>query len=83
MNHVTIENSLSDGISIVSRGGDSKGPVLSNAVFRNVTVTKCGLGVEGKHALWIDSTVMGSVAIEKSTIKEIKNEAKHFAIVNP
>ncbi|HSZ72191.1 MAG TPA: right-handed parallel beta-helix repeat-containing protein [Cytophagaceae bacterium] len=79
---VNIDNSMSDGISIVTRGADSKGPELTNAVFRNVNITKPGIGVEGKHALWIDNSSRGSVTIEKSKITDIKNESKNFNVVN-
>jgi hypothetical protein len=79
---VNIEKSFSDGISVVSRGADSKGPSLSNAVFRNVNISKSGIGAEGKHALWIDSNARGSVIIEKSKISDINNESKNFTVTN-
>jgi len=82
INHVNIENSLSDGISIVSRIDYQVKPELSNAIFKNVKISKSGIGAEGKHALWIDNTANGSVTIEGSTIADIKNEAKNFTVVN-
>ncbi|MDB5256947.1 MAG: parallel beta-helix repeat [Chitinophagaceae bacterium] len=80
--NTNIENSFSDGISIVTRGADSKGPELTNAVFKNVTITKSGIGATDKHALWIDNTARGSVTIEQSKITDVKNESKNFTVTN-
>jgi hypothetical protein len=78
--NTNIENSFSDGISIVTRGADNKGPELTNAVFQNVTIAKSGIGATDKHALWIDNTGRGSVTIEQSKITDIKNESKNFVV---
>jgi hypothetical protein len=80
--NVTIDNSLSDAMSIVSRIDYQVKPELSNAIFKNIKISKTGIGTEGKHALWIDNTANGSVTIEGSNISDIKNEATNFTVVN-
>jgi len=80
INNVKIENSLSDGIGIVSRMGE-KAPVLSDAVLNNVTIGKFGIGTEGKHGLYIDKDVNGRLTVIGSKISETKNESNSFTII--
>jgi hypothetical protein len=80
LNNVSITNSLSDGIGIVSRLNKDKEPVLSNTVFKNVTVSKYSTGTKGKFAFYIDKNVRGSVTVENSKLSETKNESGGFTI---
>ncbi|MFL5728099.1 MAG: glycosyl hydrolase family 28-related protein [Cytophagaceae bacterium] len=80
--NINIDNSFSDAMSIVSRIDYQVKPELSNAIFKNIKISKSGIGAEGKHALWIDNTANGTVTIEGSNITDIKKEAANFSVVN-
>ncbi len=80
MNNLHIENSLSDGLSVVAKNKDGKTGVLSNAIFKNIKISNYGIGVKGKYGLWIAGDAHGSLNLAQSGIKEIKNESKDFVI---
>lgn len=82
INNVTIDNSLSDGIGVVTRLNNGKAPKLSNAVFNNVTISKFGIGAEGKKGLSIDKDAEGSIAVVNSNLSESRNDSKIFTILN-
>jgi hypothetical protein len=78
---VNIENSLSNGLSVIAKNATGQIGLLSNAIFQNVTISNYGIGVQGKHGLFISSNAHGSLVIKKSNISDIKNEAENFSIV--
>lgn len=80
INNLTIENSLSDGLSVIAKNRGEKICVLSNAVLKNIKITTYGIGAKGKHGLWIDSTAHGSLTLIASQISELKNDSKNVAI---
>ncbi len=81
INNVHIENSLSNGLSVITKNEPGKMGVLSHAILQNVTILNYGIGVQGKHGLFISSDAHGSLVIKKSTISDIKKESGHFSIV--
>lgn len=80
MSNLTIENSLSDGLSVIAKNVDKKIGVLSNAALRNIKITTYGIGVKRKHGLWISSNTHGSLMLASSHISELKNDSKNFTI---
>ena len=78
MKNLKIENSLSDGLSVIDKNENGQVGVLSNASFRNIAISKFGVGAEGKHGLWIQNGVHGSVNVFNSSISESKNESGNF-----
>lgn len=80
MNNLNIENSLSDGLSVIAKNVGEKIGVLSNAALKNMKISHYGIGVKGKHGLWVANNAHGSLALTKSSIFEIKNESKNFTI---
>jgi hypothetical protein len=80
LNNLSIENSLSNGLSIVAKNADGKTGMLSNATLQNVNILNYGLGAEDKHALFISAGAHGSVAIISSNIPEIKNDSANFTV---
>lgn len=80
LNNLDIENSLSDGLSVIAKDKDAKMGVLSNAILKNIKISTYGIGVKGKHALWIANNARGSLTLTKSAIPEIKNESKSFVM---
>jgi hypothetical protein len=81
ISNLNIENSLSDGLSVIARIQNEKGGVLSNATFKNVKISTYGIGAEGKHGLWISDDVHGSLTIINSEISESRNDSKNFNII--
>ncbi|HMG84062.1 MAG TPA: hypothetical protein VK559_13565, partial [Ferruginibacter sp.] len=79
--NINIENSLSNGISVIAKNVQDEIGVLSNTSLENITVLNYGIGVKDKHALFISSGAQGSLTIKNSAIPEIKNESDSFKIV--
>ncbi len=77
ISNVNIGNSLSNGLSVIAK---TETGALSNAILQNVTISNYGIGVQGKHGLFISSEAHGSLAIKKSNIPDIKNESESFSI---
>jgi hypothetical protein len=80
MKNLTIENSLSDGLSVIARNAPEKIGVLSSVSLNNIKISKYGIGAKDKHGLWISSDAHGSLSLTKSNISEIKNESKNFTV---
>jgi len=80
MNNLTIENSLSDGLSVIAKNAGGKIGVLSDADLKNIKISRYGIGAKGKHGLWIASGAHGSLTLTNSHISEIKNDSKNFTI---
>lgn len=80
MDNINIENSLSDGLSVIAKNADGKMGVLSNAVLKNIKIGSYGLGVKDKHGLWIANDAHGSLILTKSNIADMENESKNFVI---
>ncbi|MDQ2862950.1 MAG: hypothetical protein M3R50_04725, partial [Bacteroidota bacterium] len=80
MNNINIENSLSDGFSVIAKNVDGKIGVLSNAFLKNIKIGSYGIGVKGKYGLWISNDAHGSLTLKNSTISEMKNESENFVI---
>jgi hypothetical protein len=81
MRDLTIENSLSNGISVIAKkDGSGKSPVLAGAVLRNVKLSGYGIGTNGSHGLFISGDAQGSMVIQHSDIPDVKNESESFSI---
>ncbi len=80
MNHLIIENSFSDGLSVITKSENGRVGVLSYATIGNIKVKTYGIGAREKHGLWIASGVHGSLTLTNSVVSGIKNESKDFVI---
>jgi hypothetical protein len=81
INNVHIANSLSNGLSVIAKNETGKMGVLSKAILRHVTITNYGIGVQGKHGLFISGDAHGRLVINNSTIGDIKNDGEDFSLV--
>jgi hypothetical protein len=81
LNNLKIEDSLSDGLSVVSKSINGQSGELLNAEIRNVQISNFGLGVAGKHRLWIQKGTKGELTISDSVIPNISNESDEFGII--
>ena len=73
--NLNIEKSMSAGISIIESNEVGKMGVLSNTTLENVHLSTYGIGVEGRHGVFISSDAHGSLMISNSAVGEIKNAA--------
>jgi hypothetical protein len=76
--NLNIQNSLSNGLSVIAKNVDGKVGVLTNASLENVNISNYGIGVKGKHSLFISNGAHGSLNIIKSKIADVKNESADF-----
>jgi hypothetical protein len=83
ISHVTIQDSISSGMTIVAPGSPKGEGTLSDARFEMVDIRNSGIGGVPHHDLWIRSDAFGSVALRNSAIADIRNESDHFNIFGP
>jgi len=81
INNLNIINSLSNGLSIIAKNEDDKIGSLSDAIVQNVNISNFGIGVKGKHNLFINSAARGSLMIKNSDIHDVKNESENFTVI--
>jgi hypothetical protein len=77
---VHIQDSLSDGLSVVAPGSPHGTGTFSNIILDQVNIGAYGLGTATRHGLWIRNDADGSLEIRQSQIKETKNDAAKFQI---
>ena len=80
LDNLTIENSFSNGLSVIAKNVDDQIGVLTNATLQNVTISNYGIGTRGKHALFICDSAQGSLTIKNSAIPEMQNGSQTFTI---
>jgi hypothetical protein len=80
LDNLTIENSLSNGLSVVAKNTDGNIGALTDAILQNVKITTYGIAVKGKHGLFISGEAHGALAIVRSEISDIRNESGSFMI---
>ena len=80
LHDLNIQDSISDGMSIVARGSQQRQALLSKARIAAVSIPTFGLGVAGRHGLWIRTDARGSMVISGSTIVEQQNDSADFSI---
>jgi hypothetical protein len=83
VSHVTIQDSISSGMTIVAPGSPKGEGTLSDARFEAVKIIDSGIGVSPHHDLWIRGDAFGSVALRDSEIADIGNESDHFSLLGP
>jgi hypothetical protein len=77
---LNIKDSISDGLSVVAPGSKHGEGTLSNARIKDVNIPNYGIGVKGRHGLWIRNDAYGSVTVTNSEIIEHKNGSSNFTI---
>jgi hypothetical protein len=80
ISNVNIRDSIADGMSVVASEGEHGRGVLSNAVMENVNIPNQGLGVGGRHGLWIRRDANGTLTVRNSKIADEKNASANFTI---
>ncbi|HEY4247575.1 MAG TPA: glycosyl hydrolase family 28-related protein [Lacunisphaera sp.] len=78
---VEIEESFSDGLTVVARDG-AKGPgTLLSARLDSVRISNFGLGASGRHGLFIGKDAAGSMTLVNSKIADVQNNSTAFTVV--
>jgi hypothetical protein len=75
-----IQDSLSDGLSVIAPGSKNGQGTLSDASLDRVRISGYGVGITGRHGLWIRNDVQGSLTVRDSDIPDSRNDSKDFAI---
>ncbi len=75
---VTIRDSISDAIAVVVGGNERH--VLRDAHLEHVRVRGYGIGVPGKHGLWIAPKASGNLTSTDCEIPNIRNGSTTFTI---
>jgi hypothetical protein len=83
ISHVTIQDSISSGLTIVAPGSPKGEGTLSDSRFERVKVINSGIGASPHHDLWIRSDALGGVTMRDSEIADIRNESGHFILPSP
>lgn len=81
INNLNIENSLSNGLSVIAKNENEKVGVLSNATLKNINISTYGIGAKDKHGLFISKDAHGSLIIKDSHLPDIKNDSNNFNLV--
>jgi hypothetical protein len=77
---LNIQDSLSDGLSIVAPGSKHNQGRLADARLTGMDIPNYGIGVQKRHGLWIRKDAQGSITITKSKIVEYKNSSSDFTL---
>jgi hypothetical protein len=83
ISQVSIQDSISSGITIVGPGSSKGEGTLSDARFDTVNIRNSGIGGSPHHDLWIRKDAFGSVSLRNSAIADIINETDHFNLKVP
>jgi hypothetical protein len=83
ISHVTIQDSISSGMTIVGPGSPKGEGTLSEARLEDVKISNSGIGASPHHDLWIRGDASGSIAMRSSAIADIRNESGHFSLLGP
>jgi hypothetical protein len=73
LNNLNINNSASDGLSIINGAGS-----LSSAIMYNVNIPNYGVGGSGRNGLWARNDAVGSLTVSNSIVVEYKNDSSNF-----
>ena len=77
---LNIQDSISDGFSVIAPGSTNHQGTLSNASLADVHIPNYGLGLKGRHGLWIRNDASGSMSVTNSEIVEHENSSSNFTL---
>ncbi|HEY1489575.1 MAG TPA: hypothetical protein VGF90_00935, partial [Verrucomicrobiae bacterium] len=81
ISNVNINDSLSDGFSVVGPGSKHGQGTLSNARLENVNIPGYGIGTGSRHGLWVRADARGGMTLINSKIADIQDSSTNFAII--
>ena len=78
---VQIVDSISDGFSVIARAESSQPRALSESRLVDSRISGYGIGIAGRHGLWVGPKVRGALLVENCDVPEWKNDSLDFAII--
>jgi hypothetical protein len=78
---VQIVDSISDGFSVIARTESSQPRALSESRLVDSRISGYGIGIAGRHGLWVGPKVRGALLVENCDIPEWKSDSLDFAII--
>jgi hypothetical protein len=81
ISQVDIQDSISDGLTIVAPGSGKGEGTLSKARLEEVHISNSGIGVSSRHGLWIRGDVAGGLTLVNSKIGDMQNDSTAFTIL--
>jgi len=77
---VTIDDSFSDGVTIIAPGSATGRGTLSASQLKNVQVNSPGIGTPARRGLFVYANATGGLKIDHSKLDPIENQSKTFLI---
>lgn len=80
---VRIEDSLSDGLTVVAPGTAKKEGTLSDTVLKDVVIGRVGLGAPDRPAIFIRKDAVGGFTVRGGEVGQVRNESEAFKVHRP
>jgi hypothetical protein len=77
---VDIQDSISDGLTILAPGYAKGEGTLANTRTEGLSIGKFGLGAPERQAVWIREDADGGMTLVDSEIAQIRNDSAHFSV---
>jgi hypothetical protein len=81
ISEVTIQDSISSGLTVVAPGSRKGEGTLTQARLEKVNITRTGLGGTPHHGLWIRQDAVGRLDLVHCEIADIRNESVQFRLL--
>jgi hypothetical protein len=81
ISNVNIQDSISDGVTVVAPGSKKGQGTLSNVRLENVNVSSYGIGAESRHGLWVRNDASGGLTLVGSKISDVENSSANFMML--
>jgi hypothetical protein len=81
ISNVNIQDSMSDGLTIVAPGSKKGQGTLSNVRLENVNISTYGIGADSRHGLWVRNDASGGLTLVGSKISDVENSSANFMML--
>ena len=81
ISQVSIQDSISSGLTIVAPGNRKGEGTLTQARLERVNITRTGLGEASHHGLWIRQDAVGCLNLVNCRVGDIRNESVQFILL--
>jgi hypothetical protein len=77
---IVIQDSFSDGVTVVAPGAAKGEGTLSDSRLKHVSIRNSGLSGHTRGDLWIRDDVQGELVLEDSEIATVRNDSQNFQL---
>lgn len=81
ISNINIQDSISDGLTVVAPGSKKGQGTLSNVRLENVNVSSYGIGADSRHGLWVRNDASGGMTLVGSKIADVENSSANFMML--